>query len=1207
MSDIQEPKTTRKSVPRLNTTSKSRSKKSTRFSKSFKDEQEYVELSPRSHARQKPQMYIGNIKREQRIETALRVDGETNELCFLPIDVDTPPAMIRCFIEILSNAVDNVIRSRAKKIDPGKIIVEITSDLIAVTNYGDHIPVRFNEASQMYEPERIFGCMLTSSNFEKRVDSVCGSHGIGSKVTNINSKEFRVECYDPNRGALYKQAWYDTMKRFSDPEIIECELEDAYTKVEFTLDQSRFDDYIIDDNFISLCAKICADGSFSVKVPIVFNNMEFNYSEIIDYASLYFQVGEHFISHEQKFKFEASQEIHPTSINILISDAGDNPGRVIGLVNGVHCNEGVHINKLVKTVTGPLVKKLKDMKITQADIMGQLNFVVNYLCKGQAYASQDKVKLTQPEPTVKFKKNALEQLNNWPLIKRLESLGKAKGEYLLSKTDGKKNRQVITKKGRDAAFAGSTRSHECSLYICEGESAANFLLSALDILDVETTGIYPLKGVIMNITYADDERLIKNREYTDIKSLLGLRENIDYMKEENYNTLRYGRVYICCDSDVFGSHISGLMMNVFHRKFRTLFQRGYFVNTLKTPMLTIKQGKIHAKFYCEFEFKEWCEQNKKIRIDPKNIKFIKGLGTNEDEDVVEEFANPHYIRMEYDEHASENFQLAFSNDASKRKDWIKNYIDSTVRICDLEIQNASDFINNDLKYFSIISNRKMLPSIFDGMKECQRKILWAAFSEWSTNGRWKTPAKCNKIKVADFGSIASTLTAYQHGEVSLQKCIVLMSQTYPTSNNMPYLKAIGQFGSRHTPKASAPRYISVTRSLWIDYVYREEDFPLLEILEDEGKKIEPKYYLPIIPMLLVNGSKGISVAYSTFIPKYNPMKLVLWMRRKLLGKQLPKLIPYYEGYSGNIQLKLGDAAYGVENEFDEDDLEIDIGKDISNQLQNKKDEEYQVKIKSEIELSNELLELPESSDEQKDLVAVIDVNLDTKKRYRMVSMGEFEVIGKKIIVTELPLGRSFDSYSDALNKMIENKQLTRYENLCKKNQCKYILYSFKGNPNHENLLLIRSFRLSNMVALDENNTPVLYNDPEEICEKFYQMRLPYYTLRKENMLAVLKEQLRLLNLKLKFVKLVVNDELEIRNRSKADIEIDLKQHKIPVNIYMDCPLPQLNKEKIKELEDEIPEIKEKYDELLKVESSDMWLNDLEEFENKYKTIELIHI
>ena len=279
------------------------------------------------------------------------------------------------------------------------------------------------------------------------------------------------------------------------------------------------------------------------------------------------------------------------------------------------------------------------------------------------------------------------------------------------------------------------------------------------------------------------------------------------------------------------------------------------------------------------------------------LNCFQGLGTSTNADAVRYFKDMKNLvkTITWTEDSGELIDRSFNKSrASERKEWISAYepghhIDHTKP----EVSIA-DFIDKELILFSRYDVERSIPSVVDGLKPSQRKILYAAFKKNLTT----------EIKVAQFGSYVAEHTGYHHGEVSLQGAIINMAQDYVGSNNVPWLNGVGQFGSRHVSGGhdhASARYIytklnKITRKVFVD-----TDDKLLDYLEDDGETIEPRYYVPTIPTLLVNGTSGISTGFSTDVPCYNPKDIVDNVKRLIRGEDMKQMIPWYRGFKGTIE------------------------------------------------------------------------------------------------------------------------------------------------------------------------------------------------------------------------------------------------------------------------------------------------------------------
>lgn len=204
-----------------------------------------------------------------------------------------------------------------------------------------------------------------------------------------------------------------------------------------------------------------------------------------------------------------------------------------------------------------------------------------------------------------------------------------------------------------------------------------------------------------------------------------------------------------------------------------------------------------------------------------------------------------------------------------------------------------DFIANEWAQYADYDNRRSLPHIMDGLKITQRKAMYAATL---------MPKNEKPIRVSQFASEAAKVTAYHHGEASMLDTVVKLAQDYPGSNNFPWLEKHGQFGSRLSNDSAAPRYIHTRlHSNWHN-LFKKEDQAVVEFLYDDGEKIEPKYFIPIVPTLLLNGADGLGNGYKSLILNYD-ISAVAKACREIVkhGKVKTPLVPSINGWKGTIE------------------------------------------------------------------------------------------------------------------------------------------------------------------------------------------------------------------------------------------------------------------------------------------------------------------
>lgn len=1152
----------------------------------------------RDHVYEVPNMYLGSIKQTPRMSKVLDLETFT----FKNSEILFPQGAERIFLEITSNAGDNAFRSKKQNVDPGEITVVMTETILKVRNGGIPIPVEIHPKENMYVPEMIFGNLLSGSNYNKDKErEVSGVNGLGSKLTNIFAKKFQVTVADPFNEKLYTQIWEDNMKKRNDPVISHySNTNKGFVEIEYIMDFKKFgyEEKKYPKEAFELFARHVLDIAFTTKTPVSFNGKKFHIKSAKEYAKLYLgnENVKHSIMHyewqdgtetvlKKGIKLSVDKNVFPI-IEICAVDTPDRAERV-SFVNGMWTrNNGVHLESAFKaiatsvlnTVNNSIGKKKKNekgLKLTLSDVKNHVSLFINCWISEPEFDSQSKNELKSPTPKVTIDEKVLASIMKWELVSRLYAELDAKQFRAASKSDGKKKRYLSgMEKLHDANRAATIDSINCTLYVTEGDSALTFAKKLCSYIPGgkgrDFIGMYPLKGKPLNVMNAPATQIAENKEINDLKKVLGLREGVDYRIDENYETLRYGHLMVLADADVDGLHILGLIMNLFHCKYPTLLARGY-IKYLKTKILEANKGKEKLKFYTQHEYEEWVKESP----DHANwkVNYFKGLGTSEDDDIFEESKAPKIVMTVYDDIAPYSLRLAFDQSLSNnRKMWISQWKpDHSVE--KMKVQPISSFINHEFIQFSLADIARSIPRFTDGLKVSQRKIIWAALKKWKTNAG----GKAEKFKVAQFAASISASLNYHHGEKSLEGAIVALAQNFVGSNNLPYLERNGQFGTRSMlgKDASAGRYIFTKPEFWIPLVFKSIDNHILDQIVEEGQKIEPVTLLPILPMHLINGVNGIGSGFSSTILSYNPIDICYWIESKIKGLMLPELIPWYRDFEGFIEVK--ERKKKVNNDSSETDKEDD------------------------------------EDEEDKD-----EVNIDKHTKYSMISKGVYEIQGKrKVIITELPVGRGINKYKTYLDKFREDKIISKYDDYSTPDKPHFEIYGMK-NPSSKNLKLTKSYGMSNMVLLDNDNKPVKYESVNDILETFYTIRLGYYQKRKDYILKNIEEEIKILNGKIKFILAVIKGYEMIQENPKITIEevnkfggiLAVKRSKKEVMMQMEkcgfdpellkkISLYNLTEEEIESLRNEILklETERKIKEETKIEQ--FWLDDLQEFLKAY--------
>ncbi|KAL8425445.1 hypothetical protein Efla_006844 [Eimeria flavescens] len=943
-------------------------------------EQRYQKKSQLEHILLRPDSYIGSTEISTQ-QLWVMPEGESR---MQQRTISFAPGLYKIVDEILVNAADVKAReteggagSKAK-MTAIKVRVDPQEGSIRVWNDGEGIPVAIHKEHQVYVAELIFGQLLTSDNYDDSEARVTGGrNGFGAKLTNIFSSYFEVECADSKRKQKIKVVWRDNMSKQQPPVLSSFGGSGDFVSIKFKPDLARFGMTALDADLISLLRKRCYDLAGTAGTAVYWNGTRLPIRNFVDYVDLYLgektsrkkggkgredgkkkkkkgnddddssgeselemnnENGPENALEEEKGKTPEKQtvKIHEKMHRweVVISQSDGSGFSQVSFVNSICTPKGGHhVNHVIEPLLAALVKKANaknkgGMEIKAAHVRQHLWVFVKCLIENPAFDSQTKETLTTTvsrfgskcnlsERTVNAvaKSTILEGVLLWAQTKaqvelrRQMSAGKAKG----------RERLTGISKLEDANEAGGRHAQECTLILTEGDSAKTSCLAGLSVVGREKYGVFPLRGKLLNVREASFKQLKENREIQNILRILGLQIND---KLQDTRGLRYGSLMIMTDQDYDGSHIKGLLINMLHHYWPQLLQCNHFLTEFVTPIVKVSKGSVQKAFFTLVEYDMWRKETG--NLSGWKIKYYK----------VRISCMPNAYKHKYQNHSTgtsqftsprgrcgadgELIDMAFSKKrAEDRKRWLQGYREGTFVDHSLREVTFSDFVNKELVQFSRYDNERSIPQLVDGWKVGQRKVLFAVFKK-------NTKAE---LKVAQLSGYVAEQSAYHHGEQSLQQTIVTMAQRFVGSNNLNFLEPIGQFGSRKEggKDASAPRYIFTKLAPYTRLVFPEVDDPLLEYLYEEGQKIEPKFYVPVIPTVLVNGSEGIGTGWSSFIPNFNPKDIIANLRRFLDGHEMTRMAPWYRGFKGKIEENATKTAFetiGLVERKGEDVVEI---------------------------------------------------------------------------------------------------------------------------------------------------------------------------------------------------------------------------------------------------------------------------------------------
>ena len=739
-----------------------------------------------------------------------------------------------------------------------------------------------------------------------------------------------------------------------------------------------------------------------------------------------------------------------------------------------------------------------------------------------------------------------------------------KDNQAAKKTDGTKTKTIRgIPKLIDANYAGTTKSGQCILILCEGDSAKAGIVSGLSREDRNTIGIYPMKGKLFNVRGETIQKINDNREIAEIKQILGLEHDKTYTIEDVKSCLRYGQVLFMTDQDLDGSHIKGLGINIFDSEWRSLLNIPEFIGYMNTPILKATRGKEKVNFYNNGEFDEWKKTND---ITKWSIKYYKGLGTSTSSEFKEYFANKKIVYFtNTGDNDLDSIDMVFNKKRSNdRKKWLSEYNREDYLNTSDNIITYGDFINKDLRHFSKYDNDRSIPCIVDGLKISLRKILYAAFKKGL-----KT-----EIKVAQFSGYVSEHSGYHHGEASLNGAIIGLAQDFVGTNNINLFAPKGQFGTRLLggKDSASERYIFTHLSELTRKIFPESDDKVLEYLEDDGEIVEPIFYVPIIPMVLVNGSKGIGTGFSTDIMCYDPLVIINKLENMLKGNDSNvevEFIPYYKGFNGKITR--------IENNSKQDN-----------------------------------------------------------KTCRYIIKGVYEIENTDIIkITELPIGTWTQDYKEYLESLIVTKDkkekrepiVKNYLDMCTDETVEFIITLYPGmleklmSELHEynvdgveKLLKLYSIHSTNNMHLFNSKEQLTkYDTVNDIIEEYYSVRLDYYRKRREFLLEKINQELLEMTNLAKYIQYTLDDKIVLKKKTNQEINgmlegmsfdkiLDRTSGKLSYNYLIKKPMDIVSDENVEKIMKE-QELKEKELNILKSRKvEDIWLEELEELKKCYRDV-----
>ncbi|KAF2458755.1 DNA topoisomerase [Lineolata rhizophorae] len=1136
----------------------------------------YQRLSLVEHILKRPDTYIGSVERTDKEMWVFNSSTESMERR----EISYVPGLYKIFDEILVNAADNKVRD--KNMNEIKVTVDREKGEISVRNNGKGIPIEIHEKEKMYVPELIFGNLLTGSNFDDDEQKVTGGrNGYGAKLCNVFSTEFTVETLDSRQGKKYRQTWTDNMANAGKPKITSCKGED-YTKVTFTPDFGKFGMTSMDDDFEALVKRRVYDlaGTCSgVKVSLNSDRIKIN--SFKRYMEMY-------TKEIRAVNAETDPEAADGKKDVIIIDrpndrweigfaVSDGSFQQVSFVNSIATTSGgTHVNYVADQIVSKLVDIVKKknkggVQLKNNQIRNHIFLFVNCQVVNPAFTSQTKEQLTTKSSQFGSKCTVsdkfLNDIKKTEVINNILHFAAKKADQVLQKSDGSRRQRMNNAKLTDANRAGTKDGYRCTLILTEGDSASLLALAGRAVVDPDLFGVFPLRGKLLNVRDASIDQISKNQEIQNIKKFIGLQHKKEYT---DTRSLRYGHLMIMTDQDHDGSHIKGLLINFLQVQFPSLLKIEGFLLEFITPIVKVWKGDpAHPKqlrsFFTMPEYEAWKKEPGHQR--GWDHRYFKGLGTSSPEDAQVYFRDLDRHLKEFHtmkDHEAEMIDLAFSKKkADARKNWLRDFVPGTFLDMKDKMISYDDFVNKELILFSMADNLRSIPSVIDGFKPSQRKVLYTCF---------KLNLK-KDAKVVQLAGTVSGLTNYSYGEASLQQTIIGLAQTFVGSNNVNCLHPSGNFGSRLQggSDAASARYTYTRLSPFARKLFHASDEPLLSYEEDDGKTIEPQNYVPILPMILVNGADGIGTGWSSQIPNYKPEDIIDNLKRRMSGSKedMTPMKPWFRGWTGEVE-DLGGDRYKFSGT---------IRRTGPNEV--------------------EITELP-----------IRVWTQDFKERLEEIIRAE-----------KVP---SF------IKDYTEYNTPEKVHFIIKMDDKHMSVSTERGLE--ETFKLSKTLATTNLVAFDAHGRIHKYATVLDIMEEFYHVRLQFYEMRKQNLLNEMQKDLEKLTNQARFVQMIIDGKLVVSRKKKAVLVAELKRlgfKPIPkvadarkanelepvveneeeqsdetesgevgasdYDYLLGMAIWSLTQERVAKLLKQIGDKEEEIDVLIKLSPKDLWTKDLDDF------------
>ncbi len=1194
-----------------------------------------VKLSIIEHILLKPNMYFGRFEEIVATKQLFNLDkgSFTNE------KVKYSPALVKLFDEALTNATDNV--TRCKSHPTTKIVITITDTYIKIWNNGQSISLDEKaeyEGKDYYQPELAFACPYTSSNYEGNDQELNGTNGIGIKLANIFSTRFRVTVV--NNKKMFKQIFTKNMSERSQATITDTTVEDC-VQIQFEPDFEKLhmSTNCIDEITKEILYKRIFDATL-FPVDIILNNKRLprnSFEQYFNSIFLYTIPEMRYSSTTDRydlimFPFKGGHII--SSINHTITESG-----------------GTHVDYVISKII-ELIKKKYNLSLTKAQIKSNICLYLNLNVCGPKFRSQEKNEYIGP---VDIKIDYLiEQICSDQMFIDLLQNKKRESE----KRKPKNTNRPLFEKLTEANLAGSKESGKCTLFVTEGDSATGMVQQCFSSLGHDYYGIYTLGGKPNNIRNVRADDKLKSVVVKELITSLGIEEGLDYSLPDNFERLRYGKLVCVKDADVDGSAIMMLVCNIIDVIAPSLLKLNNFFFEFITPQIKLiydifrdttveifgikevltrgEDGTFVSEFVPDNKLVEGPRKNfvttfnnkgeflkfmqfNRDKINVNDVKYYKGLAAISTEDALDywESYEEYLIPFLYDEDAETIMDKTFSKKQSC-VEWRKQLVMHTNEdtYC-IRIKSGTDITQYCYFEYGPYAREdcmRVIPALYDGLKPVQRKILYSLLI--------KAPGSEKFKKVFQIATQASLDGNYHHGDASINEATCKMMQNYTGSNNIPLVAGSGQIGTRFAQGKDhgATRYIEGALSKISKILFPKIDDQLLTRNIEDEVKVEPKHYVPILPMILINGTEGIGVGFSTFVPNHsyedcydNVLSILNSITSDetnvvdILNRHELSIRPSYPGFKGEIYynpVKHCYDTYGKSRFLNINEVEKNPSDPFwkTSRIYSSEHPELnyehayleicEIPISSKVSMNKIIGEL------KKLMVAKLETAQKAKGRRKQKEDEESKDDGCATIFNQTNISLLVD-YQDNSHpgNELQDEKISLILKI--KNDGKLSL-----NSPPEIIKLKSSLSMNNMMLYSLHDNELMlrkFNNIKEIFNEYFIVRYEFYRRRKELLIHLKKEEIKYLQNKINFIKEVAIDKtIKIEKLSNAELKTYLETNNYDMKngeykyLYT-IPMRSCTKTEYNKLLDELEKKKAELEELINTLIKTFWVRDLGEF------------